>query len=188
MRGKRLLYATMLTLGVVAGAPWAATQAVWTDTQAVGANSFSTGSVDISSSPTTALVTFSSMAPGDTVTAPVTVSNAGTMQLRYAVTTSISGSTTLSDGLTLGIKSGVTTCTTAGFSATGTSLYSGSLTAGAVGSSTQGSQVGDRTLAASANEALCFQVQLPSNAANSLQSLTATATFDFVAEQTANNA
>ncbi|MFA5891357.1 MAG: TasA family protein [Actinomycetota bacterium] len=186
--GRRKLYVALLAIGVMAGAPWAVTQAVWGDTQDVGANAFSTGNVDISTSVTTALVTFSSMAPGDKVTAPITVSNAGTLALRYAVSTAISGSTVLSGGLTLGIKSGVTTCSNAGFGTDGTSLYSGSLTSGAVGSASQGAQAGDRSLAASGTETLCFQVELPSSASNTLQSLTATATFTFASEQTANNA
>jgi hypothetical protein len=178
----------LLAIGILAGAPWALTHAVFSDTQAVTGNTFSTGSVDISTSPTSALVTFTAMTPGDKVTAPLTVSNAGTMQLRYAMSTSISGSTTLSDGLTLQIKTGVTTCTNAGFGTDGTSIYgSGTLTAGAIGSNAQGSQAGDRTLNASANEVLCFQVALPSSAGSSLQGLSTTATFTFDAEQTANN-
>ncbi|HJR19549.1 MAG TPA: TasA family protein [Actinomycetota bacterium] len=183
----RKIWIALLAVGVVAGAPWALTHAIFTDSQAVGSNAFSTGNVDISSSPTSALVSFSAMAPGDKVTAPITISNAGSLELRYAMTTSISGSTTLSDGLTLAIKSGVTTCTNNGFGTDGSSVYSGSLTAGAIGDATQGSQGGDRTLNASGSEILCFQVSLPISAADSLQGLSATATFTFSAEQTANN-
>lgn len=185
--GRRKFYVALLAIGVMAGAPWAVTQAVWADTQDVGANAFSTGNVDISTSVTTALVTFSAMAPGDKVTAPITVTNAGTLALRYALSTAITGSTVLSDGLTLGIKSGVTTCSNAGFGTDGTSLYSGALTSGAIGSAAQGQQTGDRSLAASGTETLCFQVALPSAAASSLQSLSSTATFTFASEQTANN-
>lgn len=185
---RRNFFILLLAAGVLAGAPWAITQAVWTDSQDVTDNTFSTGSVDISTSPTSALVTFSGMVPGDEVTAPLTVSNIGTLQLRYAMTTSISGSTTLSDGLELQIKSGVTTCTNAGFDADGTNVYAtGTLTAGAIGNPAQGNQAGDRTLNASANEVLCFQVRLPSNAGSNLQGLSTTATFTFAAEQTANN-
>lgn len=187
MKNRRRFLWLLLAFGVLAGAPWAVTQAVWTDSQAVTGNTFSTGSVDISTSPTSALVTFSNMTPGDTVTAPLTVSNAGTMQLRYAMSTGITGSTTLSDGLELQIKSSVTTCTTAGFGTDGTSLYNSTLTSGAIGSSAQGAQAGDRTLNASASEVLCFQVRLPSSASSTLQGLTTTATFTFAAEQTANN-
>jgi hypothetical protein len=85
------------------------------------------------------------------------------------------------------VKSGVTTCTTAGYGADGTSLYNSSLTVGAIGSAAQGSQAGDRTLNASTSEILCFQVRLPSSAGNSLQGLSTTATFTFAAEQTSNN-
>lgn len=187
MKGPKRVYVLLLTVGVLAGAPWAITQAVWSDSATIGSNAFSTGSVDISTNPTSALVAYSDMAPGDAVTDDVVVSNGGSMELRYAISASISGSTTLSDGLTLRIKSGVTTCTNGGFGTDGTTLYSGSLTAGAVGDAAQGSHTGDRTLAASASETLCFQVELPSNASNSLQSLSATATFTFSAEQTANN-
>lgn len=185
---RRNLFILLLVAGVLAGAPWAITQAVWTDSQDVTGNTFSTGSVDISTSPTSALVTFASMVPGDKVTAPLTVSNAGTLQLRYAMTASISGSTTLSDGLELQIKSGVTTCSNAGFDTDGSNVYAtGTLTAGAIGSTAQGSQPGDRTLNASASEVLCFQVRLPSNAGTGLQGLSTTATFTFAAEQTTNN-
>ena len=177
----------LLTIGLLAGAPWAVTHAVWTDSQALTGNTFSTGSVDLSATPTTALVTFSGMVPGDKVTAPLTVQNAGTMQMRYAMSTGITGSSTLSDGLELQVKSGVTTCSNAAFDADGTSLYNSSLTNGAIGSSSQGAQAGDRTLNASAGEVLCFQVRLPSGAASALQGLSTTATFTFAAEQTANN-
>src|SRR5947208_2531218 len=108
---RKSFFLLLLTIGVLAGAPWAITQAVFTDSQAVTGNTFSTGNVDISTSPTSALVTFSAMTPGDKVTAPLTVTNAGSMDLRYAMSTTISGSTTLSDGLTLQVKSSVTTCT-----------------------------------------------------------------------------
>lgn len=184
---RRNFFILLLVAGVLAGAPWAITQAVWTDSQAVTGNTFSTGSVDISTSPTSALVTFSGMVPGDLVTAPLTVSNAGTLELRYAMTTAITGSTTLSDGLELQIKSGVTTCTNAGFGGSGTSLYNSTLTTGAIGDAAQGNQTGDRTLAASTSEVLCFQVRLPSSAGTGLQGLSTTATFTFAAEQTSNN-
>jgi camelysin-like metallo-endopeptidase len=185
---RRTFFLLLLAVGVLAGAPWAITQAVWTDSQAVTGNTFSTGSVDISTTPTSALVTLSGMVPGDKVTAPLTVSNAGTLQLRYAMSTGISGSTTLSDGLELQVKSGVTTCSNAGFGTDGTDVYAtGTLTAGAIGNPAQGSQTGDRTLNASAGEVLCFQVRLPSGASSSLQGLSTTATFTFAAEQTTNN-
>src|SRR3989304_1634172 len=71
-----LVGGSLLTFGI---------NAVFTDTASVPGNTFSTGNVDISTSPTSALVTFSDMMPGDVVTAPLTVTNAGGGQLRYAV-------------------------------------------------------------------------------------------------------
>jgi len=129
------------------------------------------------------------------VTAPITVTNAGTLQMRYAITDTVTNADVKGLGaeLTLAVKSGVTACTTAEFGADGTSVYaagplgtlSGSLNV--VGDPTVGAQEGDRTLNSEANEVLCFQVVLPSGAANSYQGATTTATFDFIAEQTANN-
>lgn len=184
----RKTYVALLVVGVLAMAPWAATHALFSDSASVGANAFSTGSVDVAASPASAAVSLSGMAPGDGVTAPVTVSNGGTLEMRYAMTTSTTGSAALASGLEMEIRSGVTTCSTAGFGASGTSIYNSTLASGALGNPAQGAQAGDRALSAGGSETLCFQVRLPSTAANSLQSLATTATFTFDAEQTANNA
>ncbi len=147
--------------------------------------------MSLTTSPTTALVTFSTMAPGDQVTNPITVTNAGSLDLRYAVT-STTTENVLGGQLSLTIKSGVTLCTNAGFSATGTVLYGpaalGNTTAvNVVGNPATGSQAGDRALTAGTNEALCFSVTLPSASTNTYQGLSTTATFAFVGEQTKNN-
>jgi predicted ribosomally synthesized peptide with SipW-like signal peptide len=181
----------LLVVGVVAASLGVASNAIWTDSQDVDANVFSTGTIDISTDPTTALVTFSNMAPGDEVTNDITVTNAGSLELRYAVTSDTTEDT-LAAQLDLTIKTGVTTCTNVGFGVDGTIIYGpGNLgsTAGTdvIGDPTQGADTGDRTLAASADEDLCFNVELPSATGNSFQGLTTTATFAFAAEQTANN-
>ena len=186
----RILF-VLLLVGVIGASLGVASNAIWTDSQNVDANVFSTGTIDISTNPTTALVTFSGMAPGDQVTNPITVTNAGSLQLRYAVT-STTTENTLAAQLDMTIKSGVTTCTNGGFGSSGTVIYGpgdlGSTTGtNVIGNPAQGNQAGDRTLNASANEVLCFNVQLPSSTGNSFQGLTTTATFAFAAEQTANN-
>ncbi len=165
--------------------------ALFTDTASVPANTFTTGTVDISTNPATALVTFSDMAPGDQVVNAITVSNAGSLELRYAVT-STTTEDVLAAQLDLTIKSGVTTCTIAGFDTDGTVVYAagdlGSVAGtNVIGDPTQGAQAGDRTLAASGSEVLCFKVSLPSSTGNTFQGLTTTATFAFQAEQTKNN-
>jgi len=147
-------------------------------------NAFTSGSVDISTSPASAFLTMSNMAPGDSVTAKLTVSNGGTLELRYAVTTATTDTDGLhlDDALTLTIKTLGTGCTTFD----GTQLYTGTLASGAIGNPAQGGQSGDRTLAASGSEDMCFKVQLPSGATGSEGAAT-TATFTFAAEQTKNN-
>src|SRR5439155_7907127 len=118
---KKLLL-TLLLVGMVGGVGAMRANAVFTSTATNGANTFSTGTIVISTSPASAFITFSSTVPGDTVTQPLTVSNTGSAQRRYAVS-STTTENTLATQLGLTIKTGVTTCTNAGFSATGTVAY-----------------------------------------------------------------
>ena len=184
---KALLSAAVVLVGVALIA--VTSLALFTDSATVPANTFSTGTIDIATSPTTALVTMSAMVPGDQVTAPLTVQNNGTLQLRYAMT-STTTEDTLAAQLVLTVKSGVSSCTNANWSASGSTLYSGILgsqaTTAVLGSVTAGSQAGDRTLNAAASEVLCFNVTLPANATLGSGAST-TATFTFQAEQTTNN-
>lgn len=185
------LVATGVILAVFATVLTVSVQALFTDTASVPANAFTSGTLDISTSPTTALVTFTTMAPGDEVTNPVTVSNDGNLDLRYAIS-STTTENVLAAELDLTIKTGVTTCTNAGFDTDGTVIYGpadlGNTTPiDVVGDPAQGAQAGDRALTASTNETLCFNVELPIAATNASQGLTSTATFDFQAEQTKNN-
>jgi predicted ribosomally synthesized peptide with SipW-like signal peptide len=179
-------------LAAVVAATTAGTTALFTDTKQIDANLFTNGTIVLNTSPTTALVTFSSMMPGDGVTAPVTVSSGvSSGALRYAISSSVTANTLgLKDQLVLTIKSGVTTCTNAAYAATGTDLYTGDLdsTGGKlVGDSATGAQAGDRALAGNTSEILCFHVELPITTDNSFKLGTATATFQFDAEQTKNN-
>ncbi len=182
---------TLIAVGLLSAGTGLGGLAVFTDQAVNDANTFTTGTVDISTSPATAFITYSDMAPGDEVTQPLTVSNDGSLELRYAVT-STTTEDTLAPQLDLTVKSGVTTCTNAGFGTDGTVLY-GAADLGSTsgvnvfGNPTQGADAGDRVLAASANEVLCFNVQLPLSTGDAFQGLTTTATFTFDAEQTTNN-
>jgi spore coat-associated protein N len=167
--------------------------AIFTDSANVPNNTFTAGTVSITTDHTaSAIVTFGNMAPGDQVTNPLLVTNNGTLQLRYAVTSTATNSDSkgLKDQLQLTVKSGVTTCTNAGFTGSGTTLYSGDLDSGVggllIGDPTSGSDTGDRTLSPG-SETLCFNVRLPVGTLNPFQGATTTATFTFAAEQTANN-
>jgi predicted ribosomally synthesized peptide with SipW-like signal peptide len=169
------------------------TGAFFTDQATATNNAFTTGTVDLTASPATAAVTLPNMAPGDVITAPLTVNNAGTLAYRYSVLSTTTASTPdLAAQLDFTIKTGVTACTTAGFAATGAVAYGpadlGSvLGAKVLGDAVAGQQTGDRTLAAGASEVLCLQVSLPSATGNTYQAKTTTATLTFDAEQTANN-
>ena len=188
-----LAIAVLATVSLTTGA---ASLALFTDQETVDANAFTAGTVDLTVNPTTALITYAGMAPGDVVTAPLTVANAGTLDLRYAATSSATDADGLhlAAALVLTVRSGVTTCTTAGFTVDGTQLYTGIL--GSVspapatklfGDSATGADAGDRNLAASGSEVLCFQASLPLATGNGMQGAATTATFTFDAEQTKNN-
>ncbi|MDP2674683.1 MAG: hypothetical protein Q8Q00_07230 [Dehalococcoidia bacterium] len=197
-RNAQWILVALMAVGGLAALLGAASQAIWTDTDPVAGNDFATGSVSLTTSPTSAIWTpVTAAAPGDiSGTGSLTVTDNGTMQLRYAVTGSVT-SATLAAGMNLriGLRGGAG-CdfpyhTSAGATTAlvdDTQLFAGTLnTAVLIGSNAQGNQAGDRTLAASANEVLCFAVVLPLTAANTLQSLSNTTTFTFDSEQTANN-
>jgi len=181
-----------LAIGLLASLSGLAGMALFTDQATVGSNVFDTSDIDISTAPTTALVTLSDMIPGDSVTDDVIVSNDGSLDLRYSISSSASNADTLGlkDALTLTIKTiDVTTPGTPCDDFDGTQLYTGDLdsTAGVlVGDPAQGTQGGDRALVSLASETLCFRVEL-SGAATGPDGASTSATFFFDAEQTINN-
>ena len=145
------------------------------------------GSVDISTSPGRAVVSFGGMAPGDSVTAPLTVSNDGSLPLLYSVMSTTSEDT-LAAQLDMTIKTNVTKCSDAGFDRDGEIVYGpGDLgsTAGLelVGDPALGLDPGDRVLEASESETLCIQVSLPTGTGNAFQGLTTALTLLLIAEQ-----
>ena len=144
---------------------------------------FTTGTIDVNTSPSI-LTAVSNMLPGDTATQALTVSNAGTGDLRYAI--SVTATNTLGAQLQLTIKTQDGGGGCAAF--TGTSVLAvTALNGAAVGSPAQGANVGDRNLTAGSSEVLCFRVSLPLSTGNTFQGVSSAATFTFNAEQTANN-
>ncbi len=144
---------------------------------------FSTGTIDVNTSPTV-FTAVSNMVPGDTSTQALTVTNAGTGALRYAI--AVVATNPLGAQLQLTIKTQDAGGGCAAF--TGTSVLAAtSLNGAAVGSSAQGANAGDRTLAAAASEVLCLRISLPLTTGNTFQGATSAATLTFDAEQTANN-
>jgi hypothetical protein len=163
-------FAVLLGLALVSGSlgAGALSLAIFTDSQAVTGNAFATGTIDISTTPATALFNVSTMMPGDVISNTIQVNNAGTGSLRYAISTSVVTGPTLAAQLQLDIY--------AGASCTGTALYSGALDVAAVGSNAQGPDAGDRALAGGANETLCFKATLALSTGNTFQNTSTTVT------------
>jgi len=172
--------------------------ALFTD-QETDDSTFTLGTIVLDATKIAAMsLTSTAMMPGDTVIGPVTVENDGTAQLRYAVSQASTNADTksLRDSLLLVILTEDTGAGAFGTDgnycddANGTSLRASAALGASgnlVGDPTQGSQAGDRSINAAASEVLCFSVNLPVSAADSLQGAVTTTTFTFQAEQTANN-
>ena len=181
----RRILISLVAIGVLTSFMGLGGLSLFTATTDNGLNAFTSGSVDISTSPASAFLTMSNMAPGDSVTAPLTVNNDGTLDLRYAMTTDAVDALTLglAAALTLEIREEGTDCPTFN----GAELYNNSLAAGFIGDPAPGAQAGDRPITfAAGSEVLCFRVTLPSGATDPEGGST-TATFTFDAEQTKNN-
>ena len=189
-----LVVAGLILTASVATATTTLTGAVFSDAESIGANVFSTGTVDISASQPNAVVGLSNMVPGDKVTSALTISNQGSLQLRYAVT-----SVTSEDALAAQLDMAVwdeaeeadegTNCES---TPPANVLYGqGDLgsTSGVdvIGDPAQGAQAGDRVLSGGASEVLCVQASLPSDTGNAFQGLSTSADFAFAAKQTQNN-
>jgi len=160
--------------------------ALFTDTDNVGGNTFSTGTIVLTTSPTSALVTFSGMFPNDSVGPnALTVSNTGSGQLRYAMTSSSTDTDNkhLATQLNVTVKTEGTDCATFD----GTTLYTGALSTALFGNPAAGDDTDDRTLNSGSSEVLCFKVDLPFSTGNAFQNATTTTTFTFASEQTASN-
>jgi hypothetical protein len=199
-RRRRGLLALLMAGTAIMGATGATfSLAVFTSQATVASNSFTTGTIILTTNPVSALLTAgvpNPMMPGDTINGTLVVTNAGTGDLRYA----ISADSTTTGGLNAVILITIKTADTAGGTTcnawTGTTIFGGAggaaitnvAMAPIVGDPTQGAQTGDRTLTvATHTETLCFRATLPLATANAYQNTTASYDFQFDAEQTKNN-
>jgi hypothetical protein len=177
---RRGLLAVLLSLTVVTLGAGVFSLAIFTDS-AASSGSFATGTIDITSNPAVAF-NVSGMMPGDASTQALTIANAGTATLRYAMVSAATN--TLGATLQLTVKTLGTSCAAFdGTTVVGPTALDGAL----IGDVTPGDQGSDRVLAASTNEVLCFRVSLPKATGNAFQNTSSAVTFTFSAEQTANN-
>ncbi len=170
-----LLGASILTLG-----SGAFSLALFTDT-ATADGSWSAGTIVLDVSPTTTF-TATGIMPGDSGFRTVTVQNNGTGELRYEMSTSATNTDLkgLAAQLDLTIEAGACGATTG-------LVYDGALDVAAFGDLGTPADPGNRVLAASGNDPLCFSWDFPDTSNDDFQGATTTATFTFDAEQTANN-
>ncbi len=177
---RRALIAILLSSSLATLGAGAMSLAVFTDTDATG-GSWTAGTIILGVTPAP-VFTANNIMPGDTGSQTLTLANTGTGQLRYAMSTATTDSGAgLNSKLQLVIKAG--TC-----AAPGATLYSGNLNGASLGSNAQGAQAGDRTVNAGTSDNLCFTWSLDLNTTgNAYQGASATATFTFDSEQTANN-
>lgn len=205
-RRSRLLVSGALLAVLALSGMLMTSMAVFTDTSQVPGNAFSTGNVDIStdSDGSALFTTTNPMNPGDTEYEPLTVSNVGSMELRYAaesvLTAETSNTNSLQQQLDLTVYTGVsaTDCSN-GTVGGGSVLYGPGDLAGALntplplfGDAAQGAQAGDRILAGTdpgpaGSEVLCFEVAMPLSTDETYGGHQVTVRFDFLAEQTVNN-
>ena len=199
---RRRLWTTIAVLGLAGvGITSLTTSALFTDTQTV-AGDLVTGTVSVTLDPNSTaklVLNAGNIAPGDTVNAPVVVKNAGSLQLRYAISydaakNNPAGSTAagdLRDKLALSILPLGTNASCAAVPQAAALGSTTAITAAAftpiVGDPTVGYQAGDRTLDTTGTETLCVRLVFDKTADNTYQSTGATLNLQFDAEQTVNN-
>lgn len=171
--------------------------AYFTSSATVGSNTFTTGTIVLTTTPATTLLSAGSLMPGDTITAPLVVASTGTDDLRYSISASSTNNDTkaINSQILISIRAhdvAGNTCT----AFDGAQLYGGlngaAITAttmtAIVGNPAQGPHTGDRPLTHGTSETLCFRASLPLTVtATGYQNATTTYTFQFDAEQTKNN-
>jgi hypothetical protein len=159
--------------------------AYFSDQRAVTGNELASGTLELTASPASAVIGLTNMAPGDTASGSLVLSNSGTLALRYTMTSSAGNADgkNLRDQLQLTVRALGSGCATFD----GIQLYSGALSAAAFGNPAAGAHAGDRTLAAAGSDTLCLRATLPAGTTDAFQSAATSVTFTFSAEQTANN-
>lgn len=179
-RRRRGILALLLGLTTLSLGAGMFSLAVFTDSD-TSTGTFEAGTIDIESNPTVAF-TVTGMVPGDFETQPLTISNDGSADLRYAMTAAAPD--LLGGTLTLEVREEGTDCATFDGAVV---MAETVLDGAAFGDPTQGIDAGDRDIAALGSEVLCFKVSLPLATGDGVQGESSSATFTFNAEQTANN-
>lgn len=163
-----------LSLGVVLSIGASGTFAYWTDSVSVTGTTFTAGTIDLKVNGSDTVTGYTSlnistMVPGNSVAAVLTVANTGTAPMKYTAATTATNADTKDLRSALVVKvtgdtatsgsSPATTCAGTALAGSGTTLNSSLISTG-------------RLLAAGTNEKVCVQVTLPAGANTSLQGAT----------------
>ncbi|WP_034610659.1 hypothetical protein [Cellulomonas sp. URHD0024] len=197
---RRRLWTTVIIVALAAvGATTLTTSAIFTDDDSTSA-AIKSGNVNlVLGGPTPFAFTPQNLAPGSSTFVPMTVSNTGSLQLRYSISYFGSGSTgtaDLSNVLELRLYDlAAGSCNQAGTDAAETINNFGdpvnnwpTVPEALVGKPAGGAQDGDRELAGgNTTESLCARVDFPFEAGNQYQNASVTLNLVFNAEQTLNN-
>ena len=178
---------SLAALGMLSSAVWASTYAAFSDEVSAPSGTFTAGTLDLVATGTpafTSLLAAGNMKPGDAVYAPLALSNGASLPLTYGMTVAKADATSslVGDGLplTVSVKSGLASCSAAGWGGTAVDVVTTDDPIASAG-------FPGRPLAVSAAETLCFRLQLPSTADNTAQGKTAGVTFRFTAAPTATS-
>lgn len=181
------------------GATSLTTAAVFTDTDPL-TGALSTGTLVLDAGGAELTMPVGGLAPGGTVVAPLTVSNSGSLELRYALSISAASTSTsgadLRDQLRLRVLEDAT-CTVESvvaapvlgrLPATDGAFGLPAAEVAVVGDPATGAQTGDRTLVAvTGAETLCLEVHMSRDAGNDYQDTSVELSLVLDSEQTVNN-
>lgn len=153
------------------------------------------GTVDVATAPLTLELNATALVPGDVVATPLEITNDGSLELRYSITsiTTTTDDPSLAELLELEIRVGVSRCDATGADADGTLvagpvLLGGATGAPVLGAPATGQHPGDRVLGPGAFEVLCLRVELPSSVTeDEAAGMSLAVTLQIDAEQTAAN-
>lgn len=190
---RRRLVATAGIVGLSAIALGSlSTGAFFTDQTSVDSADITTGSVAINTNPNATLdFAATNMAPGDSAYKKLQVLNDGSLALRYSAdgsaTAALGGQLEVAVYMLPGAASACTAASVASLTPLFASAPLGTGPTQLFGNPATGSDPGDQTLSAGAQDGLCVVATLPTSTGNAFQNTTTTLSFHFDAEQTANN-
>lgn len=172
MRNRILL--SMLGFGLSAFLMGSATMAWFTDSTSNTDNTFTSGTIDIEATrPSEWTGTYSNMAPGQTISTVLTVSNAGTLTMKYRMFSAYTGDAGLAAALVLTVKDSANS-----------TLYAGPLSGFDL--SQAFTRDGGNVVAAGGQDPLTLTVVLPTSATNAVAGKSVTVTFTLQATQPEN--